>query len=32
MHFQQRDDTHAFVGRFAAAQLSGGRFVARRDA
>ena len=32
-HFKRWDDTYAFfVGLFAAGQLSGGRFVARRDA
>jgi hypothetical protein len=32
-HFERWDETYAFfVGLFAAGQLSGGRFVARRDA
>ena len=32
MHFKQWDETYAFfVGLFAKGQLSGGRFVARRD-
>ena len=33
VHFKQWDETYAFfVGLFAKGQLSGGRFVARRDA